>query len=115
MAHVETRETSSATRPAPSQNAAAASCESRSICITCNLAPNCIHFIENPSLMIWDCENFDDYVEPTAPTGTASPDVEAELEDYGGRAGLCVNCAERQTCTYPRPPGGVWHCAEYGI
>ncbi len=115
MAHVEKRETSNTTRLTPSQQVAAASPETRSICITCNLAPNCIHLIENPSLMIWDCENFDNYVEPTAPTYAASPDVEAGFEDYGGRAGLCVNCAERQTCSYPRPEGGVWHCAEYRV
>jgi hypothetical protein len=27
--------------------------------------------------------------------------------------GLCRNCANRGTCTFPRPEGGVWHCEEY--
>ncbi len=27
--------------------------------------------------------------------------------------GLCVNCANRDECTFPKPPGGVWHCEEY--
>lgn len=27
--------------------------------------------------------------------------------------GLCVNCAYRETCLYPKPEGGVWHCEEY--
>lgn len=27
--------------------------------------------------------------------------------------GLCVNCANRETCLYPKPEGGVWHCEEY--
>lgn len=27
--------------------------------------------------------------------------------------GLCKLCEKRATCTYPKPEGGVWHCAEY--
>ena len=27
--------------------------------------------------------------------------------------GLCVNCAKRCTCLFPRTEGGVWHCKEY--
>ena len=31
----------------------------------------------------------------------------------GEHKGLCVNCANRETCLYPKPEGGVWHCEEY--
>lgn len=31
----------------------------------------------------------------------------------GDYRGLCQDCAVRFTCTYPRAPGGVWHCEEY--
>jgi hypothetical protein len=34
-------------------------------------------------------------------------------KDAGGYKGLCVNCANRETCLYPKPEGGVWHCEEY--
>jgi len=27
--------------------------------------------------------------------------------------GLCMNCEKRNTCTYPKPEGGVWSCEEY--
>jgi hypothetical protein len=27
--------------------------------------------------------------------------------------GLCVNCANRYTCLFPKSEGGVWHCEEY--
>ena len=27
--------------------------------------------------------------------------------------GLCVNCAKRDTCLFPRSEGGVWHCGDY--
>lgn len=33
--------------------------------------------------------------------------------DSGIHRGLCKNCANRETCTFPRPEGGVWHCDEY--
>lgn len=26
---------------------------------------------------------------------------------------LCANCRNRDTCTYPKPEGGVWHCKDY--
>lgn len=27
--------------------------------------------------------------------------------------GLCAYCDNRETCVFPKPPGGVWHCEEY--
>jgi hypothetical protein len=27
--------------------------------------------------------------------------------------GLCLNCDVRNTCTFPKPEGGVWFCEEY--
>jgi hypothetical protein len=27
--------------------------------------------------------------------------------------GLCFNCKHTETCTFPKPAGGVWHCEEY--
>jgi len=33
--------------------------------------------------------------------------------DCGPFLGLCVNCEDRETCVYPKPDGGVWHCEEY--
>ena len=27
--------------------------------------------------------------------------------------GLCVNCANRESCTFPRSQAGVWFCSEY--
>lgn len=26
---------------------------------------------------------------------------------------LCWNCQNHETCTYPKPEGGVWHCKDY--
>ncbi len=27
--------------------------------------------------------------------------------------GLCMNCANRWSCLFPKSEGGVWHCKEY--
>jgi len=27
--------------------------------------------------------------------------------------GLCANCLHRDTCGFPKPESGVWHCEEY--
>nr|KXH69848.1 MAG: hypothetical protein AM324_01865 [Candidatus Thorarchaeota archaeon SMTZ1-83] len=26
---------------------------------------------------------------------------------------LCWNCGRRETCVYPRPEAGIWHCRDY--
>jgi (2Fe-2S) ferredoxin/predicted RNA-binding Zn-ribbon protein involved in translation (DUF1610 family) len=35
------------------------------------------------------------------------------LDLIGKYRGLCLNCAKREFCTFPKPEGGVWHCDEY--
>jgi len=81
----------------------------RGICRTCNHAATCAHIIRTPDLVVWDCENFDG-TAPVADRRRRSARVE---EPQGEVKGLCINCAYRDTCLFPRPEGGVWHCAEY--
>jgi hypothetical protein len=40
-------------------------------------------------------------------TEAISPSVTTLLK------GLCRSCEIRNTCTFSRPEGGVWHCEEY--
>jgi hypothetical protein len=42
---------------------------------------------------------------------TASGSVNM-ADDSVPSQGLCLNCENREDCTYPKPPGGVWHCEE---
>lgn len=42
---------------------------------------------------------------------TALADIERDVSD--SFIGLCGNCANRKTCGYPKPEGGIWHCEEY--
>lgn len=46
---------------------------------------------------------------PALPSAPAS-DAPCEPTDLKG---LCVNCENRFDCSFPKPPGGVWHCQEY--
>jgi len=89
------------------------------ICASCNNMPECFHFARRGP--VFTCEQFDDYVPPRpnptpqqkqlrAARAAAARNFELESSRLKG---LCVNCEERFDCTYPKPPGGVWHCAEY--
>ena len=39
--------------------------------------------------------------------------VEAGREVAALLKGLCMDCENRKSCTFPRPASGVWHCEEY--
>lgn len=87
--------------------------EYNDLCVTCNNAPECTSR-KNIVRPVYFCENFDDYV-PQKHTGvetkpTPEKVVEEKIHEFKG---LCVNCNHRDTCAFPKPEGGVWHCEEY--
>ena len=89
------------------------------ICASCNNMPTCFHFARRGPA--FRCEQFDDHV-PRRPNPTpqqkqlrserAALAAKTRSETRGWK-GLCVNCELRSTCTYLKPPGGIWHCEEY--
>ncbi|MBD3288062.1 hypothetical protein GF337_04605 [candidate division KSB1 bacterium] len=90
------------------------------ICITCNNAPTC-RLSRDAERPVWFCEMFNDYDPPaqqsphTAPSEkyTADDIIQSVKNSDPKYKGLCSNCARRERCNYPKPDGGVWHCAEY--
>lgn len=87
--------------------------EYNDLCTTCNNAPECISR-KNIIRPVYFCENYDDFI----PQKTVEIEVEATPERVSEDAiyefkGLCVNCDHRNTCAFPKPEGGVWHCEEY--
>jgi hypothetical protein len=90
------------------------------LCATCGIVDTCIS-AKNGGYPVVECEEyaadertFSEIVEVTAPTPTQkatlvvkTPEEEAVIE------GLCETCTHRETCTFPRPEGGVWHCEEF--
>jgi hypothetical protein len=42
-----------------------------------------------------------------------SRELSAVIDHPSIHRGLCINCDVRETCTFPKPEGGVWFCEEY--
>lgn len=87
------------------------------LCLTCQNAAECT-FPRDAARPVWQCEEFMGEgkapervsVEGYGPSRTGM--IEAE-KDLGSWIGLCKNCANRETCRYPKPDGGIWRCEEY--
>ena len=85
----------------------------RGLCSTCEHTRYCT-FPRDSEHPVVQCEEFDDRVE--VGFATVRP-----LTGEGWKAsqkasaywGLCSNCEHVDSCTFPRPGGGVWQCEEY--
>jgi hypothetical protein len=92
----------------------------RGLCSTCRNEPTCT-YPRDSERPVWQCEEFDG--ELTAlrnpPGSSDAPSNRLELrppaeEKHSSKyVGLCLICDNRETCTFPKPEGGVWHCEEY--
>ncbi len=94
--------------------------EYHGICSTCQNAPNCT-LQNDPMRPVWYCEEFEG-IEPitlgsvnreVAPTPGPRGSPRDGVQGLRDLRGLCMNCENRETCTFPKPEGGVWHCDEY--
>jgi len=88
--------------------------EYRGLCSTCKEASTCT-YRRDPWQPIWQCEEFEGETSAvnTSPPTYRRVKFAAEDKSPGKYRGLCVNCENRETCTYPKAKGGVWHCDEY--
>lgn len=85
--------------------------EKQGLCLTCLYGADCV-FQRGVHTAILQCEQFE--AAESAPATHRTAEAEFEPADVAdGPAGLCMNCDFRKTCTYPKPPGGVWRCEEY--
>ena len=88
----------------------------RGLCSTCKHS-ECGKFPRDPNKPVLYCEEFE--IEKTSsitPPGKEQPLVSGPTvidEDSTKFIGLCSDCEGRQTCTFPKSEGGVWHCEEY--
>jgi hypothetical protein len=90
--------------------------QGQGLCSGCRNAPTCV-FPRDPGKPLLQCEEFEGF--PSAPPPPASIEITPAC---GARAGprtkrkykgLCRDCENRRTCTFPKSEGGVWHCEEY--
>jgi len=86
--------------------------QAQGLCVTCIHADDCI-FLQSAQEPILYCEEFDSGLTPVSPHKPAKKAQAVETKEDHGLKGLCVNCENRQTCTFQKPESGVWHCEEY--
>ncbi len=91
----------------------------RGLCMTCFKAPTCT-FPRDPERPVLQCDEFEGYPESSKGAVTLdhvseSPSkvVKEAGDEQGKYKGLCKICEKRETCTFPKPETGVWHCEEY--
>lgn len=84
------------------------------LCHTCNHAAGCM-FPRHEGQPILSCDEFDGaptIVAPAVAVQRLDSRVAAVVDRPSG-LGLCGVCTKRETCTFPKPEGGVWHCDEF--
>ncbi len=90
------------------------------LCLTCDHARSCTYPRE-PDRPVWQCEEFEGNQAPLDTTAVESFLIKERAKARavacnngdGQLKGLCVNCENRKTCTFPKPEEGVWRCEEY--
>ncbi|MFZ2145772.1 MAG: hypothetical protein WAV28_01025 [Sedimentisphaerales bacterium] len=97
------------------------------LCMSCRNASSCT-FPRESAKPAFYCEEFEiettvsiippEKEQPLAMDSSAAKDkdstefIPSRLR-RAGFIGLCSDCEGRQTCTFPKPEGGIWHCEEY--
>ena len=91
------------------------------ICITCNDGPICVRR-KSHGKPVWFCEEFDDYTPSPVLTALScnmlsSSGSFAKFKIEGEKpvehSGLCVNCDNREKCSFPKLGSEIWQCNEY--
>jgi hypothetical protein len=88
------------------------------LCRDCVNAPACT-FPRDPSRPVRSCDEFAatelarDRQGPFVSAARVFAAVSSQAApEPGNLKGLCRQCARRSSCTFPKPPEGVWHCDE---
>ena len=96
----------------------------RRLPVITGLCGDCVHaaactFPRDPAHPVRACEEFEGAevrpVErrPLVAVAAVFPEPPDPMAAVPGNAkGLCRQCARRLTCSYPKPPEGVWQCDE---
>lgn len=88
------------------------------LCVNCMDAESCM-FCRQAKTPILHCEEYKPcerircHPGPKREGLPTREEALAMLREPVDLKGLCMNCENRFGCTFPKPPGGVWHCSEY--
>ena len=83
----------------------------RGLCVLCKIRETC-QLPRDRTKPSFYCDEFVPY-ESATPKHTIHKMPVREAEGPSAFKGLCMNCELRETCMFPKPTGGVWHCEEY--
>ena len=88
--------------------------EYRGLCATCKHTSTCT-FPRSKDRPVHFCEEFDGEEDKPALTAVHHEKVldQEALADREKYPGICSTCEKRETCTFPKPEGGVWQCEEF--
>ncbi len=78
------------------------------LCKTCKNAATCT-FPREAGRPVRFCDEFDGEEKAEE----VKPKVEVKKTPLNDLKGLCRLCDRAESCTFPKPEGGVWHCEEY--
>ncbi len=87
------------------------------LCLTCENTATCT-FPRKITCPVNQCEEFNIGHTPQPAAQEISNKTEYSIsthmnQDITPNQGLCYNCENIKTCTFPKLEGGVWHCEEY--
>ena len=83
------------------------------LCSTCINAQSCSYRKKRGFDAIF-CEMYVYDTGSTIESNTGEhEDLPSPVLNPGEFKGLCINCANRETCKLVKPAEGVWHCEEY--
>ncbi len=84
------------------------------LCSTCRHDSTCT-FPRSEDRPVHFCEEFDGEEDKPALAVVCHEEVldQKAFADGEKYLGLCSTCAHRETCTFPKPAGGVWQCEEF--
>lgn len=90
------------------------------LCLCCLCSSVCT-YPRDPGRPVLQCEEFEGISMPENKTmGCVVPPhvyhiSESALgpQNLSAIRGLCASCDGLNTCAYPKPEGGVWHCEEF--
>lgn len=84
------------------------------VCSACIYGDDCTFEAESGGVIL-QCEQFELAfpAEEVRQNRTQSRTFTRNGRDSSQYAGICSNCENRETCSYPKPEGGVWRCEDY--
>lgn len=90
------------------------------LCSCCSCAPACTYPRDSGRPLL-ECDEFDGISPPLnqvmklveIPSVNRFSGPMSDTQGLSILKGLCAYCDSLNTCTYPKPEGGVWHCEEY--